>query len=274
MHPDLEKLLELQRTDAEITRLQQEIAALPKRVAEIEAKLAGNIASVEKAKTAAKANEQNRRKYEGEIQSLQQKISKYRDQMLAVKTNDEYRALGNEIKFAEDGIRGFEDKILECMLASEDLDRDIKAAEKALAVERADVEREKNQARERTAEDQKAVNELTPHRSELRGAVTEDVLRHYDRVMKQRGSAVAEARDGICLACRVMLRPQVYNDVLTCEHIRYCDSCGRVLYYDLSKEPPAEAKTPAVATVAASDSVDTAERDDTAPVSDPSVPNS
>ncbi len=250
MHPDLQRLLELQKTDIEIARLQSEIAALPKRVAEIETKLAGHIAGVEKAKSSAKANEQNRRKYESEIQTLQQKISKYRDQMLAVKTNDEYRALGNEIKFAEDGIRGFEDKILECMLAAEDLDRDIKAAEKELAVERADVEKEKSHARERTAEDEKAVGELAPKRAELRGGISEDSLRHYDRVMKQRGSGIAEVLDGICQGCRVMLRPQVYNEVLSGEYIRYCDSCGRILWHDPSKVVAPEAKPEAKKTAA------------------------
>lgn len=239
MQSDLAKLLELQRIDEEIFRLKQEIAALPKRVAEIETKLAGNLASVEKAKSATKANEQNRRKYEGEIQTLQQKISKYRDQMLAVKTNDEYRALGNEIKFAEDAIRSHEDKILECMVESEDLDRNIKAAEKSLLIEKAEVEKEKNEARARTAEDEKAVSELQPSRVELRSGIAEDLLRHYDRVVKQRGSGVSEVRDQICLACHVMLRPQVYQDVLA-GSARTCDSCGRILYYDPPRDIEAE----------------------------------
>lgn len=239
MQSDLVKLLELQRIDAEISRLKQEIAALPKRVAEIETKLAGNLASVEKAKSAAKSNEQSRRKYEGEIQSLQQKISKYRDQMLAVKTNDEYRALGNEIKFAEDAIRGFEDKILECMVQSEDLDTNIKAAEKALALEKAAVEKEKNEARTRTAEDEKSMAELMPNRAELRSGLNEDLLRHYDRVVKQRGSGVSEVREQICQACHVMLRPQVYQEVLA-GTLRTCDSCGRILYYDPPRDVEAE----------------------------------
>ncbi len=246
MHPDLVKLLELQRVDAEIARLRQEIAALPKRVAEIENTLAGNLAAVEKAKTAAKNNEQERRKHEGEIQNIQQKISKYRDQMLAVKTNDEYRALGNEIKFAEEAIHKFEDKILECMVNAEELDKNIKAAEKSLAAERADVEKEKNEARARTAEDEDAVKQLEPQRAAIRSGVSEDLLRTYDRVLKARGSALSEARDHKCLTCHVMLRPQVYNDICDGTNVMICDSCGRILYYDASKdEPKPEAKTQA-----------------------------
>lgn len=239
MHPDIERLSELQRIDGEIARFRREIAALPKRVADIETTLAGHIAAVEKAKTSAKTNEQERRKYEGEIQNVQQKISKYRDQMLAVKTNDEYRALGNEIKFAEEAIRGFEDRILDCMVKAEELDSNIKAAEKSLSAERADVEKEKEEARARTVEDERAVKELEPKRAEIRAGVTEDVLRQYDRVLKARGFALSEARDQKCLACHVMLRPQVFNEVRDGNVVLSCDSCGRILYFDPSHAEPA-----------------------------------
>ena len=80
MLPDVQSLIELQQADREMLRLREEIAALPKRVAVIEAKLAGTKAGLEKAKTAVKADEAARRKYEIAIQDLQQKISKYRDQ--------------------------------------------------------------------------------------------------------------------------------------------------------------------------------------------------
>lgn len=236
MQPDLEKLLELQKVDAEVVRLQAEIAALPKRVAEIETKLAVNIAKVEEAKTSAKANEQARRKYEGEIKGLQEKISKYRDQMLAVKTNDEYRALGNQIKFSEENIRDLEDKILDCMIKAEDIDRGIKAAEKDLASERAEVEKEKNEARSRTAQNEQALNNILPKRAQLRAGIDAQILAHYDRVLKARGSALSEVREQICTACRVMLRIQVYADVVAGNQLLTCDSCGRILYCDPSHE--------------------------------------
>ena len=108
--------MELQQADREILRLNQEVAALPKRVAAIEEKLAGTKAGLEKAKTAVKADEATRRKYESAIQDLQGKISKYRDQSLAVKTNEQYKALLHEIQFAEQEIKSNEDKILELML--------------------------------------------------------------------------------------------------------------------------------------------------------------
>ena len=101
MLPDVQNLIALQQADREILRLREEIAALPKRVAAIEERLAGTKAILEKAKTAVKADEAARRKFESAISDQQQKISKYRDQSLAVKTNEQYKALLHEIQFAE-----------------------------------------------------------------------------------------------------------------------------------------------------------------------------
>src|SRR5262245_29185310 len=147
MRPDVENLIALQQADKEIHRLKEEIAGLPKIVAAIEAKLAGTKAALETAKGAAKADEANKRKFESAIQDLQGKISKYRDQSLAVKTNDQYKALLQEIQFAEQDIRGNEDKILELMLNADAREKAVKAAELELKEETAEIEREKTQAR-------------------------------------------------------------------------------------------------------------------------------
>ena len=129
MLPDVQNLIALQQADREILRLKEEIAALPKRVAAIEERLAGTRAVLEKAKSAIKADEASRRKYESAISDQQQKISKYRDQSLAVKTNEQYKALLHEIQFAEQDIRANEDKILELMVNAEIREKDVKAAE-------------------------------------------------------------------------------------------------------------------------------------------------
>lgn len=236
MNPDIQNLKELQEADREISRLSQEIAALPRRVAVIEAKLADSKARKEKALAAIKTGDANKRKFESQIQDLQQKVSKYRDQMLGVKTNHEYKALTAEVEFAQQHIREAEDKILEGMMAAESLEKDLKAAEAELKAETAEIEKEKADARSRTEIDEKELAEWKGKRDKLRAVVTPDVLRHYDRVLKLRGSAMAEAVDHKCSACQVMLRPQVYNDVRTNEQIIICDSCHRIIWYDLARD--------------------------------------
>ena len=232
MNSDLANLIELQKVDAEIARLQAEIAALPKRVAAIEAKLAGSKDRSEKAKAALKADETARRKHEGDIEALRQKISKYRDQMLSVKTNQEYQALGHEITFAEQNIGKLEDKILETMVDADSKNAELKRAEGDLKAQTAEIEKEKAIATQQTTIDEKLMAEAKGERDRIRGAIDADTLRHYDRVLKFRGSAIAEAIDHRCAACQVMIRPQVYNELRSTEKFITCDSCQRILYYD------------------------------------------
>lgn len=240
MLQDLQNLMELQVADKEILRLKEEVAALPKRVAVIEQKLAATKANLEKAKATAKADEAAKKKYEAAIVDVQGKISKYRDQSLAVKTNDQYKALMQEIQFAEQEIRSNEDKILDLMVNAEARERDVKAAETELKAETAEIEKEKEQARQRTAEDERLLTEWNGKRDKLRGGVGADILRHYERVMKFRGSGISEVRDQKCMACQVMLRPQTYNEVRAGQKVIECESCQRLLFFNPENEAKIE----------------------------------
>ena len=249
MNADLEKLIELEKVDREANRLSEEVAGLPKRVALIEEKLAEHKAAVEKAKAGIKQNEASRRQLEADIKGFQEKIAKYRSQSSSVKTNEEYRALMHEVEFAEKQISGCEDKILELMLGLEASEKALKVAEAELKTESADVEKEKAEARVRTAEDEKLLAGLKEKRTALRTGVNDSTMQHYDRVMRQRKSAIAEAFEQKCLACFVMLRPQIWQEIRTNNQIVTCNSCGRILYYDPTHvtppppEPPAKKKS-------------------------------
>jgi len=262
MNSDLQKLIELQQVDLRIAALRAEIAALPKEVAQIEAKLAGSKAKVEAAQAAMKADEAARRKHESDIKDQQEKISKYRDQSLKVKTNQEYKALLSEIGQAEAEIAKLEDKVLEIMVATDTRKETLKQAEATLKADTAENEREKEHARQQTAEDEKQLAELTAQRKELRAGVAEETLNHYDRVLKLRGSVMAAVyEDESCSACRVRLRPQVFQDVMSNEQIVTCFYCNRILYY-VPPPPKEEEAKDGKATPAATPQEDEAARAD------------
>jgi predicted nucleic acid-binding Zn-ribbon protein len=245
MLSDLKNLMELQVADREIKRLKDEVAALPKRVAAIENKLAATKAELEKAKAEVKGDEAAKKKHETSIQDLQGKISKYRDQSLDVKTNDQYKALMHEIEFAQQEVRANEDRILEVMMNAEGREKQVKAAETELKAETAEIEKEKAIARDKTAEDEKLLSEWNAKRAGLLAGIDPDLLRHYERVAKFRGSGISEVLDQKCSACQVMLRPQTYNEVRVGDKLMICESCQRILFFDPAKEKPAE-KVPQV----------------------------
>jgi predicted nucleic acid-binding Zn-ribbon protein len=239
MNPDLQKLIELDKISQEIGRLKDEIASLPKRVAEIETKLSAAKSQVEAAKTAIKNHEATKRKAESEIQDWQQKISKFREQSLAVKTNEQYKALMHEIEFAQKHISDCEEQILTGMDSAEGFANSLKAAEAELKIDTDEVEKEKAHARALTAEDEKKLADLNQQRQSLREGVDPSMFAHYERVAAKRKGAIAAAYDHKCSACNVMMRPQKYNELLSNSELVTCDSCGRILYHDASRQPEA-----------------------------------
>ncbi len=240
MLDDVQNLLQLQDADQEIARLNAEVSALPKRVAAIEQKLAGTKARVEAAQAAIHADEAARTKLDQQIQDARTKISKYRDQSLAVKNNEQYKALMSEIEHAEKEIAGCEEKILEVMESAEAKAAALKAVQAELALETEAVAKEKQHAEATTAKDAKLLGSVQSKRAGLRTTVTEEWLTKYERVMKFRGSGLAAVRDGQCTACRVRLRPQVFAEVKAESKMMACDSCQRIIYYDPANDTPLE----------------------------------
>src|SRR5579859_3732756 len=139
MHSDVKAAIRLQEVDNQAAELIKEVAALPKHIALIENKLAGSARRVDMDKAALVANGKERKRLDGEIQTQNQKISKLRDQMLAAKNNEQYRAFQTEIEFCETEIRKHEDRILELMSESDPLEKNVKAAEIALSEEKKKV---------------------------------------------------------------------------------------------------------------------------------------
>lgn len=233
MQSDLKEVMRLQSLDGRAAELTLEIATLPQHIAEIEKKLNAGQRKLEADRAALAANQRDRKKFDGDIQINQQKISKLRDQMLAVKTNEQYRAFQHEIEFCEKEIRKCEDHILELMGESEPLDKNVKTAESALKQEKLQVEAEKNEARERTAKDQAALKELHEERKMIVASLNPTLVSNYERIRKTRGGiAVAEALDGRCSRCHIALRPQLYQELKRGDKIMTCESCNRILFYN------------------------------------------
>src|SRR5947209_7564375 len=233
MLQDLALALRLQALDRKIAGLENEIATLPKHIAEIERKLESHTRRLEADRAALTANQRDRKKLEGDIQVQEQKASKLKDQMLQVKTNEQYRAFQNEIAYAEGEIRKAEDRILDLMELSEPLEKNVKASEVDLKKQQQQVESEKKTARERTAASQKELAEKTAERKSHSGQMDQKFYAEYERIRKKtKNTPIAEAVDGHCDACRISLRPQFFQDLRKGDKIMFCESCGRILVYN------------------------------------------
>ncbi len=246
MLPDINRAIRMQILDDRAAELTKEIAALPKHIAEIEKKLEAHQRRLEHDRAAMTANQKDRKRLEGEIQTSEQKISKLKTQMMEAKTNDQYRAFQHEIDFCQQEIRRHEDRILDLMAESDPLDKAVKAAEAALATEKKHVEAEKVTARERTAADQKEIDGLMQERKTILSEMDPKIASEYERIRKGRaGVAIAEVIQGRCSKCNMIQRPQFMQELKRGDSIMVCESCKRMLYWN----PPQSVEDLAAANV-------------------------
>lgn len=254
MHPDLEKLIVLQTHDIEAKRLRDEIAALPKQVAALETRAKAVEGQRAVVIDLIAKEEALRRRQESDVKDHQAKIARIRKQLDLATTTVQVTAFEHEISFAQSEIGRLEDAELESMERSEGLDAQKKLADDALTDAKATLDRERIRATETIASDKNLLLAVEEKRKAERAEIAEDALSMYDRIAKAKGTAVAEALNQKCMACQMMLRPQRWNDLRDRDNeetMMTCESCGRLLYYDPSRDSP-QRKTVPVESIAAS----------------------
>jgi uncharacterized protein len=232
MNQDLERLIALQRLESTGHAAEKRIAEDPERQKAFDARLESARAAVTSAKQLLADNQTARRAIEKEVAVHQGRLSKFREQAMAVKTNQEYHAIQHEIAFAEKEIRALEDRILENMMEGDELAAGAKRADAALAAEQKSVDSERKALAAELGALATTLEQVKLDRANVAKAIDARVLGTFELVSKRRGGiGVAEAKDGICTICHVRLRPQVFNDVRRNEEIIQCDSCNRILFF-------------------------------------------
>lgn len=241
MNADLKHLIRIQSIDLSIQEIRVHIDKFPGISKALDAKLKESTAALATAQEKSKNNQATRKKLEVEVGVAEAKISKYREQMLAVKTNEEYRALQKEIEHAQVAIRKVEDSIISLMLEAESSQTEIKAAEARLKEDQQLVNQERKQLETEHQKDATALEGYVQERREIEALISADLLPQYDRVRKFRGGiGISAARDYVCEVCQVRIRPQVFQEIRKNDKIIACDACQRILYDPENLDHPFE----------------------------------
>jgi uncharacterized protein len=239
MHADLEKLIQLQRVETQLHQAESELAEVPRHKGEFDQRLSEERARLDAAREGLSASQKARRQFESELQDLETKRSRYKGQLMDVKTNKEYTAMLHEIESVEREVRAREDQILVEMEKAETLAEDVKREERAFkAVEEA-FRNEGRALDERAAVLQKQAASLVVDRDAIEASIAPAARELFHRVAKLRGSAVAEARDATCQLCHLKLRLQMFVELKHNDAIVQCPSCSRILYFEPAPAPVA-----------------------------------
>ena len=232
MLPDLTRLIELQEIESRAAVANKAIAEAPGRIAALDALLKSATTALATAKQSITDTQTSRRSIDNDLLSAQQRLDKYKDQLMAVKTNEQLHAMQHQIKAVEDEVGKHEERVLVNMMKADEVNADIKQAEAALKAAQAKVAAERAVIESEAKTHQSTVTECAIAREKVVTAMdNKGAIETFQRIAKVRGTAVARAEGERCTICQVRLRPAVFSDVRKGESLVQCDSCNRILYY-------------------------------------------
>jgi predicted nucleic acid-binding Zn-ribbon protein len=237
----LQNLLELQSVDVRLNDVRTRLAAVPKKIADLDARVAAAKTELEQSKAAQLATTKDRKKYELDVEQHKERVRKYRDQSAQIKTNEAYKALQHEVQMAEEEIAKAEDRLLEQMVASEEYDRRIKAAEQRLKEVEGSVRTQRVAIESEKAAAEKDLAVVETDRKRVTSEIPEDMLDHYERIAKRHGG--------------MQIRPHVFQKMRNAknEDLFHCETCTRILYYiEPTAVPPLDDHKPQASGASAS----------------------
>ena len=231
MDPQIQQLIDLQRVDLAIQGKRDTIASIPGAIAQVEMQARKLEEDLQGRRQGLEEAQKERRRVEGEVDLVKEKLSRYQEQLMQVKTNETYRVLLKEIDTAKAEIAEREERILENMLLADDLSEQLGAGEKEFEALRHRLDLEKAELERGRGEAEARQRVLEGQREQLAAFLSAPTLATYQSVATMRGGvAVAAARDELCLGCRVKLRPQVFQEIRR-GVLRQCDTCSRFLHF-------------------------------------------
>lgn len=236
---EVKSLVELQRMDTALDALRAQAAAVPVKIAELDAAFEGRKASMSAAREVLLALQVKKKSFELEIAEAEEGIRKHQRDLNAVKENNAFKALLSEIETCKTKKDSLETEVLTLLEAI-----DLAAAEDArLKAEVKQLEAGKNVEAAALAaglvELEARISAAAGQRSAAASALNPEMLEKYEQLRSKRaGLAITEAHEDkntckfSCGGCHMGLTPQKVVDVKKHDAFAVCPDCRRWLYLE------------------------------------------
>jgi predicted nucleic acid-binding Zn-ribbon protein len=228
-------LIELQNIDSKRQEHIEEKGRMESEIREIENMIMAKKKHVEDGKNQITQFKIQLKNLEIECSNIEEQIKKHQKELSAVKKNEEYRALLDEINRCKEEKSKIEDKMLEIMEKIESCESGYREEIKKISEEEKIYNEKVNDIKKLIQKEEEKISEITAVRDEISRKLREkdeDLFSLYEAILKTRGGlAVAEViEDRYCGGCNISLPVEVVERIRKNENIYTCDNCSRILY--------------------------------------------
>ena len=241
MKAELEKLVDLQKTDTNIRRLKKSIETAEQRRATLEQEFEQHAFSIREIQG-------NRDRLHAERADLEKQIAENKTYLERADRNlkhaqnqKEYETAMRETDAIQKQITAIETQIIEKMGGIEEVEKELES--RAEEINTLDAKREQalSEFDAALATERAELDEELKRRNDVFVTLPTQLAAVYNRLAQRSrdGIAVAEVVNGSCSACFMSLRPQMQVEVKRGDQIITCESCTRILYMPVGESKAA-----------------------------------
>ena len=232
MKSELEKLIELQKTDTNIRKLKKAIETAEQRRASIEQEFEQHASSIREIQARRDTAQTGRVGLEKQIAENKTYLERADRNLKGSQNQKEYETAMRESDALQKQISALETQVLERMTETEEVEKVL--AERSDEINSLETNRSAALAAfdKELAANRKEFETETAKRHEVFITLPPQMASIYNRLAQRSrdGIAVAEVTGGSCSACFMKLRPQMQVELKTSNKIMTCESCTRILY--------------------------------------------
>lgn len=229
----LKHLFALQQVDSQLQEVEELKGDLPMIVADLQSKSDDLKGRIKELNATLKQARIDRDSADREIIELAEKVEKYKNQQLNVKSNKQYDALTHQIEAAEQRSTQLEKDMLTLEGKMELAKKDVETLTGEAETVTEELSEKQKELREVNKEHEKEELKLHHEREKLLARIDEDDLERYERIRKAKGGkAVVPIKRDACGGCFSRVPPQKILEIRQNSHFYACEHCGRILVSD------------------------------------------
>jgi predicted nucleic acid-binding Zn-ribbon protein len=230
--PQIENLLIVQARDLDLQKNHSEQAAIPQQRQSLQLAMNQEHARLEEAEQDLRAQSVACAQLESEIADKEAQITRFKTQQIAVKKNEEYQALTQQIELTQSSISALEEQEIELMLT---IDTARESCEHLREEVQAEVEKRQGEVgllEQKQRHLEVAADSIEQQLMQARQQLDAESIEHYDRVKKlsRRAPYIVPLQAHVCSGCHLRVSNEVSNAVAKGEYPVFCDQCARMLY--------------------------------------------
>jgi len=230
MKKQLEILIQMQKFDTVIGEKNILTRELPQQLNSLKQSLKDADEAAAATKVELDENLKDQKLKELDIADNNAKSDKYKNQLLTIETNKEYKALNSEINHLEKLNSEIDDELIGLMEVESELKERLEEEKKTQKRASDELKANEEKLEKEIAEVQKDIEDLKGKRNVLAMELPRDLIRRYAALIKNKNRKAVSFNDtNACSGCGYTIRPQVAIDIKEGESVIYCESCGRIL---------------------------------------------